>query len=186
MSATLLAPRVTADDLLRLPEGKGFELVDGYLKEKGMGAESALVGTRLSARLEMFVFDHDAGNTFNPEGSYQIFADDPNRVRKPDVSFVRKGRFPDGRIPRGHIRVVPDMIAEIVSPNDIAEELETRVTQYLQAGVRLVWVVYPLTHTVYVYRPDGSAARLAGDATLTGEDVLPGFTLAISLLFANL
>ena len=64
-----------------------------------------------------------------------IFPDDPNRVRFPDGSFFRSGRLPNDMLPRGHIRVVPDLVLEVVSPNDLAWEVDVKATGYLQVGV---------------------------------------------------
>ena len=72
---------------------------------------------------------------------------------------------------------------EVVSPNDLAWEVDMKVTEYLQAGVRLVWVFYPDTRTVWVSRADGQAARLGASETLSGADVLPGFTCPVADVF---
>ena len=179
-------PSLTADDLLQMPDGDMYELSNGRLEERNMGAASARAATRLLVRIGEFADSHDAGDVFMAEVGYQIFPDDPTRVRKPDLSFVRRGRFPDNKLPQGHCRVVPDLIAESVSPNDLAEDIENRITQYLRAGVALVWVIYPLTHTIYVIRQNNSGTRLTEAAALDGEDVLPGFSCPIAPLFANM
>jgi Uma2 family endonuclease len=78
---------------------------------------------------------------------------------------------------------VPDLILEVVSPNDLAWEVDVKVTEYLQAGVPLVWVFYPDTRTVSVYRADGQAARLGMGETLRGAEVLPGFACLVADVF---
>lgn len=72
-----------------------------------------------------------------------------------------------------------------MSPNDSATYLEAKVQDYLSHGTRLVWVVYPQTRTVIVHRPDGSAQMLGDDDELSGEDVVPGFTLRVGELFGS-
>jgi Uma2 family endonuclease len=119
-----------------------------------------------------------------PEGtSFQCFPDEPDKVRRADVSFIRFGRLTREQPPEGHIRLAPDLAVEVVSPNDLAYDVDSKVEDYLQAGVRLVWVVNPVTRTVRVHRPDGPGATLRADDELTGGDVLPGFSCRIRELF---
>jgi Uma2 family endonuclease len=104
-------------------------------------------------------------------------------VRKPDASFVARGRFTDGVIPKGDVGFAPDLAVEVVSPNDFYDEIDVKVSEYLGAGVRLVWIVSPATKTVLVRRPDKTCAALDVSDTLSGEEVLPGFTCAVAELF---
>jgi Uma2 family endonuclease len=104
-------------------------------------------------------------------------------VRKPDVSFVRYGRFPDEQLPAGFARLAPDLTGEVVSPGDTYEEVDGKVEEYLRAGVRLVWVISPTNRTVRVYRLDGSSSSVRADGELDGEDVLPGFRCRVADLF---
>src|SRR5437879_4502955 len=103
MSIPTIDKRYTAEDLLRLPDAELYELSDGQLVEMHMGAQAGMVGARLIGHVQAFVTPRQAGTVFNQDGSYQIFPDDSTRVRKPDMSFIRRGRLPDNRAPRGHI-----------------------------------------------------------------------------------
>lgn len=180
----LAAPRqYTADDLLLIPDGFRFELIDGQLVERKMGAKSAAVNARLLNRLGSRVDADQLGVVFSSEVGYQIFPDRPNRVRFADGSFIARGRLPEGHLPDGHLRIVPDMMLEGVSPNDLAYEVEEKIDEYLQVGLPLLWVIYPDTRTVYVYRQNGSVRRLKGADELTGEDVIPGFSCRVEDLF---
>ncbi|MEX0819029.1 MAG: Uma2 family endonuclease, partial [Pirellulaceae bacterium] len=85
--------------------------------------------------------------------------------------------------PVGHIRIAPDLAIEVVSPNDLAVYIDGKIDEYLQAGVRLIWVVYPETKHVLIYRAGTTVQRLGVEDELSGEDVLPGFRLAISKIF---
>ena len=118
-----------------------------------------------------------------PIMAYQCFPHDPKMVRKPDVSFIRAGRLPGDVLPSGFVRIAPDLAVEVVSPNDLAPELDEKLEDYQKAGVRLVWVIYPESRTVSVYRGDGSASRLHQDDVLSGEDVIPGFRCEVGSLF---
>jgi Uma2 family endonuclease len=123
------------------------------------------------------------GLVFPMETGYRCFPGRPRHVRKPDVSFVSTARLPEQRLPLGDMLVAPDLAAEIVSPNDTADEVETKVAEYRSAGVRLIWIVYPPTRTVVIRRLDGSAGEVGPEGTIDGEDVLPGFRCSVAELF---
>jgi Uma2 family endonuclease len=91
--------------------------------------------------------------------------------------------LPNDLSPKGHIEIFPDLVVEVVSPNDFASEVDNKVEEYLQAGVRLIWVVYPQSKHVLVYRSGSVVQRLGVEDELSGEDVLPDFRLAISAIF---
>jgi Uma2 family endonuclease len=114
---------------------------------------------------------------------YRCFPNEPDRIRKPDVSFVRSDRLPGGRSPKGVFASRPDFAAEIVSPNDKVVELNEKLTDYKAAGIPLVWVLDPDAKTVQVRTPDGAVAEFEGDAVLTGDPVLPGFSVRVADLF---
>ena len=147
--STAISPeaRYTPEDLLAMPDSEGYELVNGRLVERKMGYESGWVGSRLLVRLGGFSEDHRLGDTLSSEVGYQCFPHKPGLIRKPDVSFVRSGRLPGGIRPKGWARFSPDLAVEVVSPNDLAEEIEEKLTDYRKAGVPMVWV--------YIRRPHG-------------------------------
>jgi Uma2 family endonuclease len=117
------------------------------------------------------------------DSGYQCFPHDPGLVRKPDVSFVRRGRFPGDVLPKGWATIPPDLAVEVVSPNDRAYELDEKLGDYRKVDVPLVWVIYPESRTVMVYRRDGSVSLLLEDDELSGEDVIPGFRCPIREIF---
>src|SRR5438445_234251 len=109
----LIATReYTPDDLLMIPDGDSYELVDGQLVEKDMGAESDFLGLRLGFLLAGYVDPRLLGRVLGPQTGYQCFPDAPKKVRKPDLSFIKRGRLPGERIPRGHILIAPDVAVE--------------------------------------------------------------------------
>jgi Uma2 family endonuclease len=174
----------TPEDLLAMPDGDQYELVNGLLVERHMGILAAWVGGRLHFHLSLFCDAHSQGWVLQGgDAGYQGFPDSPRTVRKPDVSFVSFGRFPGEELPPGYARLVPDLAAEVISPNDLYEEVDEKVEEYLRAGVRLVWVISPRNHTVRVYRVNGSSHSLREDDELDGEDVLPGFRCRVRDLF---
>jgi Uma2 family endonuclease len=169
---TVAQPDQGAVDLAEVP--KGYELVDGHLVELNVGAKSGWVGGRLFALLLAHSDKHGLGHVFPGETAYRCF---PNRktVRKPDASFIRRGRLKDEEIPDGEIKIHPDLAVESVSPNDLVYELDDKVEEYLAVGVRLVWVINPRTRIVIVHRADGSLVKLREGQDLDGEDVVVGF-----------
>ena len=174
----------TADDLLRMPDGERYELVDGQLVEIDMGALSSWVGGNLYAKLHAYAGNGKNGWAFPADNGIQCFPHDPERVRRPDASFVRRGRFPNEQIPEGFVRIVPDVVAEVVSPNDNYYAVDQKVWEYLEVGVKLVWVINPHKRTVMAYRgPKGDTSLSRAEDELTGGDVLPGFHCHVSELF---
>src|SRR5262249_54789382 len=156
-------------------DGDFYELVDGKLVERHMGFRSSRVGGELVRRLSNYCHEKGLGWVPLSDAGYQCFPNAPNKVRKPDGSFVHRERLPLEQEPEGHCRIAPDLAIEVASPNDEFDELEEKVDEYLSAGVRLIWVVSPVGQRVFVHRANGQGTILRGDDELTGEDVLPGF-----------
>jgi Uma2 family endonuclease len=182
--ATIEPPtRYKPEDLLKMPDGDRYELVNGRLVEKEMGWEASEIASQLFLLLGSFVRDHQLGRIV-VEGSYQCFADAPDKVRKPDVSFIRRDRMPANERPKGHNPIVPDLVVEVVLLHDLFSEVEVKVEEYLRAGVSLVWVVSPETRTVNVYRlEEPTSSRLHAGDDLTGEDIVPGFHCRVRQIF---
>jgi Uma2 family endonuclease len=174
---------VTPEDLLAMPEGKHYELVDGNLVERNVSALSSIVTARLTSRLDQFCENHGLAWIIGSECGYRCFPRDPNKMRRADVAYLRHDRLPADQMPEGYVYVAPDLIAEVISPHDLAYEVDRKVDEYLGVGVRLIWVVNPAQRTVRVHRLDGSANLLHEHDNLDGEDILPGFRCRVGELF---
>ena len=187
MSTMTSTPPLTPEDLLNLPDAVAYELVNGELVERHLGAESSEVAVNIAILIGMFLRQHRLGLLFGSDASYHCFPDAPGKVRRADVGFGRRGRLPGDRAPKGHCRVAPDLAVEVISPNDTADEVEAKVAEWLGAGVPLVWVVYPSTRAVRIHRPRtspaGPVSDLAETDAITGEDVLPGFSCTVKEFF---
>ncbi len=184
MSTADVETRHTPDELLEMPDSKSFELVDGLLVERNMGGLSSWINNRIGKLLATIVDDNSLGWVLDSEAGYTCFGEHGDTVRKPDVSFVRFGRLPDEELPKGHITITPDLAVEVVSPNDRVYELQSKVAEYLAAGVPLIWVVNPADRSVTVYSQASDqpvVVREGGE--LTGGDVLPEFRCSVSSLF---
>lgn len=176
-------PLITPDEFEQMSGTEGYELVDGELKEKGMGLESSWVQLRIGRLLATWAEAGGHGWVFDSEGGFRCFPHRPNLVRKPDASFVRLGRFKDDQVPGGHGHLVPDLAVEVVSPNDDYYKVEDKVNDYLLVAVPMIWVVNPPTRSVYVYVATGVIRRLAADDELIGDPILPGFRVKVAELF---
>jgi Uma2 family endonuclease len=179
---TIARPYVTADEFAS-EDFDGHELVHGEPEELAMSAESNWVGGELLRRLANFVVDNGRGAVFPQDTPIGIWPD-PNHIRKPDVLFVAKGRLPGGLPQRGNLTVVPDLIVEVVSPNDNASLLERKILDYREVAVPLLWVIFPETWTANVYHSGLPVGAVDRDGALDGEEVLPGFRLPLADLIA--
>jgi Uma2 family endonuclease len=177
MSTTVAteARRYTPEDLLAMPDEKSYELVDGRLVERHSGARCSLVGGDLLVRLSWCCDEHDLGTVWGPDNGFRCFPYDPCRVRRPDGSFVRRGRLPDDVSPVGWVEIPPDLAYEVVAPGELAEELESRLHDYRKVGVALVWVIYPELRVAKVLLRGRPTVELDEDDVLSGEDIVPGF-----------
>ena len=81
------------------------------------------------------------------------------------------------------VTIPPDLTIEVVSPNDLAYEVEQKVEEYLDAGIRMVWVVFPNTKTINIYQIDRSVQKLSVADTITAGDVIPGFSAPVRAIF---
>lgn len=174
---------MTAEELLTLNlPGKSTELVRGALVvREPPGTYHGRVAARLAYLIGHHVYQHDLGVVLGQDTGFHIFSD-PDSVRAPDVAFVRKERVEEIGS-RGYARMAPDLLAEIVSPGDRPGEVLTKVGDWLDAGVALVWVIDPERREGRVHRADGSVAIIPSDGTLDGEDVLPGFRCPLAEVF---
>lgn len=184
MTTAIGEKRYTLEDLERLEDAEAYELIDGELVERAMGYESDRVGGRLLIRLGGFALDNNLGEASQAGTGLNIFGR-ADMVPRPDGLYISRGRLRPV-MDRGYLETVPDIVWEVVSPNENAVRLRQKLAMYLEAGVRLVWVVWPDASEVDVYRPDGTRTVLRASDELTGEDVLPGFSMPVGELFASM
>ena len=176
--------RATPADLEAMPDGEArYELVDGEIRERSMSAESNYVGGNIFGHLWTFVRAHNLGHVFADGCGIAVFPE-PNPLRVSDGAFVAAGRLPGDRPPsHGYLKLAPDLVVEVVSPNDNANDIQQKVEDYLKAGVRLAWVAYPDTRFVHAFAADGTVRKFGPEADLDGGDVLNGFSVAVAQLF---
>jgi Uma2 family endonuclease len=178
--------QATEADVLKAMEREKrfFELVDGVLVEKAVGYEASFLAIALGAFLRAFVNPRNLGVVSGADAMLRLF---PGLIRGPDVAYASWDRFPDRRIPKDPIpTLVPDLAIEVLSKSNTAKEMKRKRGEYFSQGVSLIWEIDPRKRTATVYRPDGSKIVLSESDLLDGGDVLPGFTLELSELFAEL
>ena len=175
----------TAEELLCLPTvGRRLELVKGKVYEMApAGGRHGYVAIKMGAPLSVHVQSNRLGHVFAAETGF-IIQRDPDTVRAPDAAFVSLNRLSADEIPDGYIAVIPDLVVEVVSPSDTRREVRDKVEDWLRAGVRLVWVLYPVSRTASVYRSVENVRNLTEADFLDGEDVVPGFSCPLADLFA--
>jgi Uma2 family endonuclease len=181
---TTAAKKITAEDLLRLPDdGFRYELVKGELRKMApAGDEHGYLAVRVTGPLWLHVETHKLGRVYAAETGF-LLASNPDTVRAPDVAFVSQQRIDEVGPVRGYRPGAPDLAVEVISPSDTYTEVEDKVLTWLDAGTRMVIVLNPRQQTVAVYRSRTDIAILTKNDTLDGKDVVPGWTLAIEDLF---
>lgn len=179
---TTLTKRWTYDDLDDLPEGR-VEVLNGVLRELPVsGSQHSSLAFIIGSAILQFVRPRGLGTVTGADGAI-IFSRDPLVVLIPDVAFISKATLPEAtpRIPE----VVPDLVVEVVSPNDRMHEVDAKIAMYQEYGVPLVWVVLPNRSVVRVYNlAERGVSRDVGigDA-LDGGEALPGFRLPVAEIF---
>lgn len=169
----------TADDLLAMEDAVRYELDDGELVERPVSMKSSRIGFKTCFRFESFARQNGLGYVVGPDLGLQVFRGRPNRIPRADVVYFSRERFTEIPGESGFARLAPDLIVEVVSPGNIAEDMQRKVNEYLSAGVRAVWVAFPNEGQVFVHTAAG-VERFDRDDTITGGDVIPGFEAKVA------
>jgi len=165
-------------------EGKLCELVDGVLLEKVMGYNESSLAVFLAGLLNAFVVPRNLGVVTGPDGTVELM---PDLVRIPDVAFTDWDRLPGRQRPTAPVpRLAPNLAVEVLSRSNTRGEMAVKRQDYFTAGVELVWEIDPDGRTVAVYTSVMDVTSLTETDTLDGGSVLPGFTLPLWDLFAEL
>ena len=175
----------TDEEFMALPEDGRYELVNGELVNMGnSGMEHGEIGSFLGGSLSLYVRSHKLGAVCD---SSTAFAMKTGNKRSPDVSFIAKERLQGvKRLPKGYFQGSPDLAVEILSPSNTVEEIHDKIVEFFDNGTRLVWVIHPDEQYVLVYHSPSPDLLLRLEDLLDGEKVVPGFSLAVAELFAEL
>jgi Uma2 family endonuclease len=171
----------TAEELLRAQDIGRCELVRGELRLLiPPGADHGRVAMALGRLIANHVVEHDLGSTYAAETGF-LLARDPDTVRAPDVAFVRAGR--PATPERGYYPGAPDLVVEVLSPDDRPGYVREKVAEWLEGGALAVWVVDPRARTVAVHEPRRRTRTRRETDTIRGGDVLPGFAVPVAGIF---
>jgi Uma2 family endonuclease len=175
---------MSVEEFLALPDdGCQYDLIRGELiTMPGSGFDHSDIGLGLGGSLRTFARQHNLGRVTGADGAY-ILNRENRTVLVPDAALVRADRLPPPGERSKILDLVPDLVVEVASPNDSANMISEKVREYLDAGVRLVWVVLPKRRMVNVYTQDQSGRLLYEDDILDGGDVLPGFEMRVGEIF---
>ena len=176
---------ITAEELEPMPLSDAHvELVQGeVVTMPPAGAEHGEIALSIGSLVREFLRHQKLGRAYAAETGF-ILSRNPDTVRAPDVAFVATERAARQTRKEGFFDGAPDLAVEVVSPADTDEEVQTKILGYLQAGTSLVWIVRPRTRTVTVYRSLTDIRVLTEHDTLTGENLLPGFAVAVAEIFS--
>ncbi len=169
----------TPDDLLHMQEQGLFELAEGRLIEKTMSFLATETAGNITFILKSYLKSTNSKTAVLPEQSFQCFAKKPRQVRRPDIAVIVADRVPAVR-PLGHVKITPDIAIEVLSPNDNVYELDFKLEDYRLAAIPLVWVVNPISRVLRVHRPGKPIDELRDGDLLTGDTILPGFSVSIT------
>ena len=180
---------LTADDLLALPNyvdgsERRYELIRGELRT--MSPTKPLHGVicgRLTVKVGSFVEEHELGEVFGAETGFLVQTD-PDSIIAADMAFISRERLATAETLEKFFPFAPDLAVEVLSPSNTINEIDEKIALYFAAGSRAVWIFNPMRHTVAVYGSPFDVRILGEQDTLDGGEVLPGFALDLSKLFA--
>ncbi len=177
---------LTAEEFAALPsEGLRLELIRGEMRAMppAFADHGDTVGA-LHVILGAYIRAQHLGKIYGAETGF-LLARNPDTVRAPDIAFIQTSRLtPETSAPNWN-PVVPDMVVEVVSSRDREREIAEKVQMWLDAGVRMVWVVYRVRRVIEVFRPEQPAIILSERDSLDGMDVVPGFATPVAEIFAE-
>ena len=175
---------MTADELSAMPDdGKRYELIEGELRMMSpAGGRHGRIAQKLLRRLGNYVEQHGLGETYAAETGFLVQRN-PDTVRAPDVAFVSHARLAGFADVPGYLPVAPDLVAEVLSPNDSYLEVEVKALDWLAAGVTVVLVVDPESRSIHDYRL-AQQVQVVANGWIDLSSVLSGFQLDVSELFA--
>lgn len=187
MAVSIAKTAITADELPDLSTrfsaaGRRTELVRGDLVVMApAGGRHGQIAHTFALFIGIHVRDRNLGRVFAAETGFLLWRR-PDTVRAPDVAFVAGERL-GAETPAGFLALAPDLAVEVVSPGDSTAAVRDKVQDWLEAGTRLVWVVYPEKRSVVAHRQDDEPETFSEEDTLSGAPVLSDFTIRVRELF---
>ena len=170
-------PKMTLEEFLE-SDLEGYEYIKGELIPMApTSVEHGYIGANLSSLLHLYVRENQLGRVIISDTGFRV----GERVLIPDIAFISTDRIPND--PSKASPVPPDLAVEVISPTDSSYRVEEKAFIYLEAGTQLVWVLKPRSKTVTVYRSETEITLLTQNDTLSGEEVVKGFSCQVAELF---
>lgn len=170
------ATKMTLEEFLE-SDLEGYEYIKGELiPMPPTSVEHGYISVNLSSLLHLYIRENQLGRVLSETG-FRV----GERVLIPDIAFISTDRIPID--PSKASPVPPNLAVEVVSPTDASSRVEEKAFAYLEAGTQLVWVLKPQSKTVTVYRSETDITLLTRNGTLSGEDVVEGFSCQVAELF---
>ncbi|MEO1290716.1 MAG: Uma2 family endonuclease [Chloroflexota bacterium] len=177
----------TIEDLWELVSEDDYQFAELHygelIVESGSGAVASIVAGYLAYKIGNFVHENNLGYVTGADGHYVLSEDDDVAVI-PDVAFVSKDRMPKP-VPVKFLHIAPNLAIEVISPSERAKDIRQKIELYLKYGTDLVWTIYPSLQRIDIHRQTNKsqAETLGIEDTLSGENVLEGFTLPVKEIF---
>jgi Uma2 family endonuclease len=174
---------ITGEELARMPDHDLCELIDGRIVPMSpTNPEHGRIELSIGAALRGFVSTQNLGIVMT--GEVGIFTKrHPDRVRGADVVFISHEQYARRDRTRGFLDVAPELVVEVLSPENAHIDMQQKVEEYLKVGVRLVMVVDPDSRTITAQRTGGVIDRYAMGDVLLCDDVLPDFRFPVAAAF---
>ena len=163
--------------------GASLELVRGVVQVMSpAGSEHGWIASRILVRLGTHVEANDLGKTFAAETGFLIEVN-PDTVRAPDAAFVSHQKLSDAFPSSSYLQVAPDLVVEVVSPNDTSTDVEAKAEQWLEAGTKIVLVADPRIQTLRVYRNKAQIEVLHSGEEFSSDDVCGDWKISVNDIF---
>lgn len=182
--AIAYATPLSAEEFEKCYLGKPYELLRGeVIPRMPAGGKHGKITATLTVALGQAVIANKLADLFAAETGFIVRTPTGESVLAPDLALIRKERIPPQGYPAGFCPVVPDLVVEVVSPSDTYATVRAKVADWLAGGVQVVWVVDPQRRVVEIWHSPEQLITLTENDTLTGEPILPSFSIPLKTLF---
>ena len=174
----------SADQLFSVAHhGTRLELVRGVVQVMSpAGSEHGWIASRILIRLGAYVEANDLGKTFAAETGFLIEVD-PDTVRAPDAAYVSHENLASAPPSSSYLQVAPDLVVEVVPPNDASTDLEAKAEQWIEAGTKIVLVADPKNQTLRVYKSKAQIEVLRSGEEFASGEVCDAWIISVNEIF---
>ncbi|MEN9223422.1 MAG: Uma2 family endonuclease [Thermostichus sp. BF3_bins_97] len=180
---------LTRQDFIRLcaanPELKLERTAQGELIIMApTGGETGHWNAEITTDLTLWNRQTGLGKSFDSSTGFSLPC---GSDRSPDLAWIPKEKWEalDPQLRQGFLPLCPDFVLEILSPTDSWIQTQAKMQEYMDNGCRLGWLLDPKTKRAMIYRAGQAPELLEDPETLSGEEVLPGFTLPIKQIWSS-